>query len=140
VPQRILIEEFLRGSDARIPDDFKLMVFGGRCRFVQVDYDRHGDHRRDVFTLDWERVPVDYNYPRSDDGLESPPDRLGEMIEIAERLADGHDFVRVDLYALPDRVVFGELTVYPASGNGPFDPADFGVTIGERLKVSSIYR
>jgi hypothetical protein len=38
------------------------------------------------------------------------------MISIAERLSDGVDFVRVDLYDLGDRVVFGELTNYPRQG------------------------
>ena len=38
------------------------------------------------------------------------------MIEIAERLGEGVDFVRVDLYDVDGRVVFGELTNYPAGG------------------------
>ena len=38
------------------------------------------------------------------------------MVEVAEALSKGVDFVRVDLYQVGERVVFGELTNYPAAG------------------------
>ena len=44
------------------------------------------------------------------------------MISIAERLAEGIDFVRVDLYDFKDRVVFGELTNYPGGLESRFHP------------------
>ncbi len=52
------------------------------------------------------------------------------MIGIAERLAVETDFVRVDLYDLPDRVVFGELSSFPAGGDSPFEPACFDLEFG----------
>ncbi|MBN9099980.1 MAG: hypothetical protein J0I49_17980 [Pseudonocardia sp.] len=41
---------------------------------------------------------------------------MPEMIQVAERLGAGTDFVRVDLYDIDGRVVFGELTSFPAGG------------------------
>ncbi len=68
------------------------------------------------------------------------PARLREMIAVAESLGDGTDFVRVDLYLLPDRIVFGELTSYPAGGDSPFEPPSFDVEFGRHWTVPRRYR
>jgi hypothetical protein len=52
------------------------------------------------------------------------------MIVIAERLADEIDFVRVDLYNIGERIAFGEMTVYPNSGLGEFDPPELDEKLG----------
>ena len=44
------------------------------------------------------------------------------MLEIARKLSEGSDYVRVDLYNVGGRVVFGELTNYPHAGYLRFDP------------------
>lgn len=62
------------------------------------------------------------------------------MIRIAETLAADTDFVRVDLYLLPDRIVFGELTSYPAGGDSPFRPERFDAEFGEHWTVPRRYR
>ena len=46
------------------------------------------------------------------------------------RSAKGFDFVRVDLYALGDRIVVGELTHYPEGGNKSFDPPEWDARLG----------
>ena len=68
------------------------------------------------------------------------PAKLTEMIALAERLASGTDFVRVDLYDLGDRIVFGELTSYPAGGDSPFEPESFNTSFGEHWTVPRRYR
>jgi hypothetical protein len=62
------------------------------------------------------------------------------MIALAERLSQGTDFVRVDLYSLPDRIVFGELTSYPAGGYSPFYPGHYNKIFGQPWTVPSRYR
>ena len=46
-----------------------------------------------------------------------PPQHLDRMIEAAESIGREFDFVRVDLYDLPDHPRFGELTFYPGSAS-----------------------
>lgn len=130
VPPRVLIEELLRGSDGGIPIDYKFYVFHGRCKFIEVARERFSHHMSDLYTREWSYLQVDFEQERTNDP-QPRPQRLDEMLEIAERLAGSIDFVRVDLYALDDRVVFGEMTNYPASGKGPFDPPAFDRTIGD---------
>ena len=125
---RILVEELLRGSGGASPPDYKLFVFEDRVRLVQVDTNRHGDHRRNLYLPDWTPLDVEYVYRR---GAEVPrPASLEEMIRVAEVLGQDVDFVRVDLYEVAGRVVFGELTNYPEAGSGSFDPPSFDEELG----------
>ena len=60
---------------------------------------------------------------------------LAEMITLAERLGADTDFVRVDLYDVDGRIVFGELTSFPAGGDSPFDPESFNEVFGRPWTV-----
>jgi TupA-like ATPgrasp len=123
---RIMVEEFLSvGPDLEIPADYKIFVFHGRVRFIYFSAGRHsgGPRRRGVYARDWTMLPYDKRLPKGLQPLEGGgprPDRLEAMLEAAERIAAGLDFLRVDLYALGERLVFGEGTVYPYSGYSTF--------------------
>jgi TupA-like ATPgrasp len=145
MPRRIIVEEMLTGADGSIPDDYKFFVFHGRCAFVQVDSGRFGRRTQDFFRPDWQHVPLRGGLPWAD-REPAQPARLAEMIEVAERLGADTDFVRVDLYDAvgagePDgRIVFGELTSFPAGGDSPFDPESFNEEFGRLWTVPRRYR
>ena len=129
VPPRILVEELLV-DDGGVPFDYKFFVFHGHARMIQVDLSRFGEHARNLYTPDWERLDVEYGkYPGGVDV--ERPGSLPEMLEIAARLGAEMDFVRVDLYGLGARVVFGELTNYPMKGSARFSPPEFDRQLGE---------
>ncbi len=137
VPRRLMVEELLTGADGTVPDDYKLFVFHGTCRYVQVDRGRFDQRTQDFFTPAWEHLPLSGGHPWA----EPPrPERLDEMLELAERLGAGTDFVRVDLYDLPDRLVFGELSSFPAGGDSPFEPASFDLEFGSHWTPPRRYR
>ena len=138
VPRRLLVEEFLAGSDGSVPDDYKFFVFHGTCRYVQVDRGRFDRRTQDFFTPDWQRVPLSGGHPWADPPLPRP-ERLGKMLELAERLGEGTDFVRVDLYDLPDRIVFGELSSFPAGGDSPFEPESYDLEFGSHWTTPRRY-
>ncbi len=129
VPRQVLVEELLVGPDGGVPDDYKLFVFHGTCHYVQVDRGRFDRRTQDFFTRDWAHLPLSGGHPWATPALPRP-DRLDEMIAMAERLGQDTDFVRVDLYDLPDRVVFGELSSFPAGGDSPFEPESFDLEFG----------
>jgi hypothetical protein len=139
VPRAVIVEEFLTGPGPTIPDDYKLFVFHGQCRFIQVDGGRFGKRTQDFFQPDWHHVPMSGGPPWAATPVPRPP-RLEEMIDVAQRLGRDTDFVRVDLYALPERIVVGELTNYPAGGNSPFEPETFNTEFGRYWTVSKHYR
>lgn len=139
VPRRIIVEELLAGVDGAIPDDYKFFVFHGRCAFVQVDSGRFGRRTQDFYRPDWERIPMSGGPPWADPERVRPA-HLDEMIQLAEKLGEPTDFVRVDLYDVDGRIVFGELTSFPAGGDSPFDPEEFDTEFGRPWKVPSRYR
>lgn len=139
VPRRIIVEELLAGVDGAIPDDYKFFVFHGVCAFVQVDAGRFARRTLDFFRPDWEHLPLSGGPPWAEPEPVKPA-CLTEMIEVAERLGAGTDFVRVDLYDVDGRVVFGELTSFPAGGDSPFDPESFNDEFGRPWTVPRRYR
>jgi hypothetical protein len=139
IPRRVIVEEMLATADGSIPDDYKFFVFHGKCAFVQVDSGRFGLRTQDFFRPDWHHLPLSAGPPWAHPEP-TAPDRLAEMITLAERLGTGTDFVRVDLYDVDGRIVFGELTSFPAGGDSPFDPESFNDVFGRPWTVPRRYR
>jgi hypothetical protein len=129
IEPQILVEPFI-GSAGSLPVDYKFFVFGGRAAFVQVDTDREHAHKRTLFNLDWERLPVRFQYPIDTREI-APPATLVRMIEAAETLGHDFDFVRVDFYEVGERPLFGEMTFYPGSGLDRFAPASADLMFGQ---------
>lgn len=65
------------------------------------------------------RLELDPNH------VEIMPVNLNNMITIAEKLSDGFEFLRVELYNVKGKIYFGELSFYPASGMGAFVPEEW---------------
>ena len=139
------MEEFLAGPGGDIPPDLKFFVFHGHCRFIQVDGGRFGRRTQDFFTREWDHLALSGGPPWADPAPQRPG-RLEEMVRLAETLGDETDFVRVDLYDMPatdvedGRIVFGELTSFPAGGDSPFDPESFNREFGRTWTVPRRYR
>ncbi|MGY1826471.1 ATP-grasp fold amidoligase family protein [Blastococcus sp. SYSU DS0541] len=125
----LLVEEAIGGGEPL--DDYKFFVFDGRVAAIQVDRGRFsGDHTRNLYTRDWEPVPVQVVAP-SGPPTGAPVD-LPAMLHAAEVLARSYDFMRVDLYSSAGAIWFGELTPYPGGGVMPFEPASFDEWLGSR--------
>jgi hypothetical protein len=121
IPPQILVERFLHDDRYTVPLDYKFWVFGGTAHYIQVDIDRFGSHQRVFYDRNWVRQAFTICYPPGPDVPR--PEPLDRMIAIAERLATGLSFVRVDLYAVNGhQIIFGELTFAPGAGFEPFLP------------------
>jgi hypothetical protein len=120
----VLVEPFLGGAENRLPDDYKVYVFGGRAAIVQHHVGRRGNHRWTQFDRAWQRV--------GGAASECPaPANLERMIGAAERLAGSLDFLRVDFYEVDGRLWFGEFCLFPGSGLDRFDPLDLDAWLGK---------
>lgn len=117
----ILIEKFLFDSKHGIPLDYRFFVFHGKCHLIMVEYGRLTEHTRTIYSNQWEPLEFFLKYPRKI--IEKRPATLDKMIKISEDLAQGMDFVRVDLYAVNDSAIyFGEMTLTPSAGLSRFSP------------------
>ncbi len=136
----LLIEELLTDAGDDIPADFKFLVFDGRAVYLQVDFARFSDHRRNFYDRDLNQLNVTYKkYPSSDRPIVFPQN-IDEMFSLADRLGRGFDFLRVDLYNIAGRIVFGELTNYPAAGRGVFDPSEYDKIFGAQWRLPASYQ
>jgi hypothetical protein len=118
----LLVEPLIGPSDA-LPIDYKVYVFGGRAVMVQMHEDRGIDHRWSQFDREWRQVSTQ-------PGGAPAPASLQAMLAAAERLASGHDFLRVDFFEVEGRPLFAEFCLYPGSGLDPFDPPQLDDWLG----------
>lgn len=141
IPHRIYAEQYL--EDAKKLVDYKIHCLDGEPAFILVCSDRKasGDKAMQVtlnlFNKSWQPI----------DGLKSSgkevvgdttikkPEKLEEMLSIAERLSADFKFVRVDLYEVNGKIYFGELTFSPGAGVFPYFKPEFDLEMGRRLKL-----
>ena len=135
VPRRIIVEKMLAGATGGPPDEVRLFVFDGKVRVVNTVIVEAGILRNGAFhTPDWKRLG--WYFSRWIDRPFPPPQRLGDMIRIAENIGAGFDHVRVDIYDCGAQIHVGEVTLYSWSGNARFTPdeADFALGAHWRLR------
>lgn len=124
----VLVEELLKDENGNIPKDYKFWCFNGKVALIQIDSDRYSNHLRDFYDRDWNKLNVQASYPNSPQCLKRPKN-LDNMIHLSEKLSSGSDLLRVDLYDLDNRIIFGELTNYPGGGVEKFRPRSFSKSL-----------
>lgn len=117
----IIGEPMLGVGDGAAPGDLKFHMFDGRCVTIQANtYEGSGsfatpdiDYKM-FMSPQWEVMDIRRDAPS---GTPPPrPERLEEMLDVAERLSAGLDFIRVDFLTFGACFYLGEMTVYPSSG------------------------
>ncbi|HEY2024051.1 ATP-grasp fold amidoligase family protein [Paraburkholderia sp.] len=138
IKPRIFFEHLLLDQHGQIPADFKMHCFGGRpgrpLIYMLVISDRFGNATHgDVYDVDWNRLDIAIGpYKRSPMPAPRPP-HLQHVLDVAVRLSEDFDYVRVDLYAPDNQVYFGELTFTPGAGVLPFTPDSVDYEWGKLL-------
>ncbi len=138
IRRAVYAEELLRGKDGGSPPDYKLFVFGGNVRLIQVDRDRFTRHTQVLYDEQWNAIEGTI---RATQGAPLPaPASLSAMIAAAEVLSLGVDFLRVDLYDIDGKQYFGELTHYPNKGLNRFEPTSLDKLLGSYLRLDDYSR
>jgi hypothetical protein len=117
VRPKVLVEEYLEPDAPSPPPDYKFHCDGGRVLWCGYHYDRGRAMRLQQVDRDGApivRARLDGNWTPGADFVK--PARWREMIDVAEALATGFRMLRVDLYCTGDRILVGELTLWPSSG------------------------
>jgi hypothetical protein len=134
IKPRIICERLLTDPTWASPTDYGFHCYGGEPRFVRVHSDRARQHGSDTFDLQWQRPP--FNIGRPPSGRLIPrPVNLDEMVACARSLSRGWPFVRVDLYSIEGRTVFGEMTWHPSAGTSHFIPESYDRYWGDQLHL-----
>lgn len=131
----IICEEFIETQDGNTPDDYKFMCFNGVPRLIQVHHDRYGNHTLDYYTPEWEKADLQ----RIDANISAisitKPEKLDEMLMIAEKLSKDMYYARIDLYYVNGKIYFGEITMYPTGGFSTFKRYEDDVLLGSYMKL-----
>jgi len=115
IQPKLIIEKIITNN----PKDYKIYCANGSPRIIQVDSNRFSKHTRDFFNTRWNLLDFQMIYPKSKIEI-NPPVNLKLMIQLAEKLSQDFEFVRVDLYNVEGKIYFGELTFFPEGGNSFF--------------------
>jgi len=128
ITPRTFAEEYLECADGSEAVVYRFWCFDGVPRLLNV-----GNFARSMtpfFDTEWNKLEL-ATKPNAVQPLLDKPRRFDRMLRAAERLSDGIDFVRVDLYNVDGRIVFGELTFTPSAGVFNFRPIDWDRKLGE---------
>jgi len=116
---KVIVEPLIFGGTN--VEDFKFFCFNGEPRLVQVDIDRHTNHTRKFFDMNWVEQDFSIIYPRSE--AEFPrPASFDTMLAVARTLSAPFSFVRIDLYSDGNQVLVGEVTNCSENAGGFFVP------------------
>ena len=135
VPRKIVGEKFMVDESGTELKDYKIFCFDGEPRMIQVDYDRFCGHKRNLYTLDWQYIPAEIEYPTDPEHVIPRPKPLEEMLDLARTVSAGFPHVRTDFYVIGRQIYFGELTFYHGSGHEHMRPAELGLRMGDWLTL-----
>ena len=133
---RIIVEKFLESENDDLID-YKFFCFYGTPSFLYVINGRKlGDKANfGIFDLEYNQLP----YFRCDENkmLNKPPKPINfeQMKEVARILSEDFPHVRVDLYNVEGKIIFGELTFFDGSGYQIYEPDEFDFILGEKFKL-----
>jgi hypothetical protein len=134
--RKIIIEENVSMSGN--VNDYKFFCVKGQVIYCQVDVDRFVNHKRALCTVpDLKIIPVQTKLLEIPENLERPP-KFAEMMRVASELSGDFDFVRIDLYAVEDRIYFGEYTFTPGGACDNFSDEMFAIEF--QRTVNSLMR
>jgi hypothetical protein len=133
VPRRLLVEPLLTDRGG-FPNEYSFFVFNGVARLVMlwIKYgDLHDERIAVYYDMQWRQLPLRASNRMPYSKPVQRPVEFDTMRVMAETLAEGRDFIRIDFLVSDGRVYVGELTCYHRSGLFRFEPDNQDFVLGE---------
>ena len=106
----------------------------GEPKFISAIFQPHGANLKCTFDTDWNPLEFITSLPRYDGKIEKPS-KFDSMLEMAKKLSTDVTFLRVDFMMFDEKIYFGELTKYPASGFIKWKPSEMDEKIGKMIEL-----
>ncbi len=136
VHPKIIAEELLVDAPSGDLKDYKFFCFNGVVKCFKIDFDRFINHRANYYDRDCRLLPFgEDDCPPDFNANLSFPAQIKDMIILAEKLAKGTKFLRVDFYNVNGKIYFGEMTFFPASGFGVFTDEKWDKILGDWINL-----
>lgn len=148
-PKRIVCEKLLNADETKniktnewvAPKDYKIYCFNGEPKFIMVCVGREKNNHPKFYFFDerWQlaRINRDSKNAPMDFSLDKPR-CFEKLINSAKALSRSFPFVRVDLYAVEDKVYFGELTFTPSGGLDSNRLEETDIMMGNMLDITKV--
>lgn len=133
---RIIVEKYLYNKNGGALFDYKFFCFKGEPQFVYVDTWKDGRHHINMYDADFNLYRnVSLGYPTDfNDGIVRP-ENYEEMLDVAKKLSAEFPHVRIDLYNVDGKIIFGEMTFSKGAGFDRILPYEFDLKMGENFEV-----
>lgn len=136
VKPRIIVEKYMENNNSTDLIDYKFFCFDGRPFLCQVFNNRRTNETIDFFDMNWNHIVLQgiaKPYKPFYDKEISKPLTFENMKKFAAILSRGIPFLRVDFYEIDGHLYYGELTFFPASGFGEFQPDEWNYELGNLI-------
>ncbi len=133
VKPRIIAEQYM-ADNLR---DYKLFCFNGTPRMTLVCSERFTEDglKEDFYDEAWNHLSI--QRPAHSNAILpiQRPKQYELMRRLAAKLSEKMSFARIDFYEINEKVYFGEITFYPASGFEGFRPEEWDLKLGEWIEL-----
>lgn len=141
IKPRVIVEKYMKDSSTKELRDYKFFCFNGKVKFFKVDFDRFINHRANYYDTDLNLLDIgECAYPPDPNKEIDFPQNIKDMIPLAEKISKNFPFLRVDFYSINNKIYFGEITFFPASGFGKFTNEEWDLKLGSYIDLSNIER
>src|SRR5690554_2839068 len=136
VKPKIVIEKYLEELTIEGTSDYKFFSFDGEIEYLFVyNINSLGEKVSSIFNINFENTGFyREGYKPIKEKLKKPKN-FDLMIEYARVLSKGIPQVRVDLYNIKGKIIFGEMTFYSKGGYNNFIPDEFDYILGEKFTL-----
>ncbi|MEG0237312.1 MAG: ATP-grasp fold amidoligase family protein [Cetobacterium sp.] len=135
IPKKIIIEKFLNFKGKSM-QDYKFHCFNSGEIFVEHILERNENVKEkkvlktNFYDENWNKLNFSIGTEIYNENINKPKN-FEKMKNIAKKLAEDFDYVRVDLYNLDGKIYFGELTFSGDSGLQEFSIKKWNIKFGE---------
>lgn len=136
ISPKILAEPFMTDESGTL-NDYKIFCFNGQPYYIEVDFDRFTQHKRNIYSTNWELMDFEMQYPSDPNRQIKKPDCLPEMLDIATKLSKEKPHVRIDLYVIHNQIYFGEMTFFHEAGICKFTPSVWNKRLGDLINLNN---
>lgn len=129
---RLICEKYLENEEFDELLDYKFYCFSGKPEVLWVCSGRYSCHGvvYSAFDMKWKRMDI-YKGRSASELPVTKPESFAAMVALVKELCGGFPFVRVDLYLVKEKLIFGEFTFYPDSGTVRFSPDRYNRFFGD---------
>ncbi|QAV23106.1 ATP-grasp fold amidoligase family protein [Proteus hauseri] len=134
IKPQIICEEYIDLFNTQrpmVPTTCRIHCFQGNTHYAEIDIsDTKGHEYINVYNTLWQLQPFTLEAPNTPVHIEVPS-QFNKMLSLAEKLAQGFIYCRVDFLMSEHTLLFSEITFTPNAGRMPIKPKEWDYKLGE---------